>query len=431
MNGCPGGERQPARPGESATELGRLIADFHEGPQETVYLDYRGLRLTSAYQPIYGLASGRLVGQEALLRCDTEGVSPDVIFRLAERYGETLDLDDLTQILHMYNFARLGAPESWLFLNSTPRSLCDPARAAVIGAALQDFGLPAERLVIEILESEVDDVDALTRGLAPFREMGARVAVDDFGVGHSNLDRVWALAPDLVKLDRSLLPDRMLAEHGDLLLRGLVSTFHTAGMLTVMEGVETHADLAVAVATGIDFTQGYYLHVPRTGGLVADDGSKLPGLLSRLQLAATESALQQRDWLQPYLRHFARARQALESGFAFPGVASSIVRQTGAVTCVLLNGEGGLVAAWPPDSAPGAIRDQHGIRAHRGRRGYFYRALAHTRNIQISRPYRLPLHASPVVTLAASVERTNRVEVLCCDLPHLPPVGAQASGEIT
>jgi EAL domain-containing protein (putative c-di-GMP-specific phosphodiesterase class I) len=93
--------------------------------------------------------------------------------------------------------------------------------------------------VIEILEQSVKDALQLGEAVQFFRNQGYLIALDDFGAGHSNFDRVWNLQPDIVKLDRSMI---MRAGHNMRIRRMMpvmVSLLHEVGSLVLMEGVET------------------------------------------------------------------------------------------------------------------------------------------------------------------------------------------------
>ncbi len=72
---------------------------------------------------------------------------------------------------------------------------------------LQTTGIAAHKLVIEIIESEVSDHEQLKRFISHFRQLGCLIAIDDFGAGHSNFDRIWDLQPDIVQIDRRLIQD--------------------------------------------------------------------------------------------------------------------------------------------------------------------------------------------------------------------------------
>jgi EAL domain-containing protein (putative c-di-GMP-specific phosphodiesterase class I) len=95
-----------------------------------------------------------------------------------------------------------------------------------------------EHVVIEILESEIKDRAYLKTLIAHFREMGCLIAIDDFGAGHSNFDRIWELEPDIVKIDRQLISSAEKSPKVKRILKGIVALIHEAGSLVVIEGIE-------------------------------------------------------------------------------------------------------------------------------------------------------------------------------------------------
>jgi EAL domain-containing protein (putative c-di-GMP-specific phosphodiesterase class I) len=119
-----------------------------------------------------------------------------------------------------------------------------------------------ERLCVEILGEDCRDEGLLHEAVCAYREFGAMVAVDDYGVARSNLDRVVALAPDIVKVDRARLASTM----GDARIRGfipgLVGLLQQAGCKVAIDGVETAPQALAAIEAGADFLQGNYFASP-------------------------------------------------------------------------------------------------------------------------------------------------------------------------
>jgi EAL domain-containing protein (putative c-di-GMP-specific phosphodiesterase class I) len=188
---------------EMSSGFERLATQHHE------------LTLTTVFQPIFSLSHQRAVGYEALLRAHDpldRAVSPLDVFGQAARQGELLQLDRLAQALHLENFALLGAEREWLFLNVHPGVLTDPFQAAALLANLKRLGMPPRRVVLEVLEQRAEDVEQLADAVREFRAQGFLIALDDFGAGHSNIERIWQLNPDIVKLDRIMLSHA--ASHG-------------------------------------------------------------------------------------------------------------------------------------------------------------------------------------------------------------------------
>jgi len=92
-------------------------------------------------------------------------------------------------------------------------------------------GIAPHRVVIEILESEINDQAYLKDLIKHFRNMGCLIAIDDFGAGHSNFDRIWELEPDIVKIDRSLIKRAAINSKVKRILSGMESLIHEAGSL--------------------------------------------------------------------------------------------------------------------------------------------------------------------------------------------------------
>lgn len=167
------------------------------------------LRLGSAFQPILSLSHGRVVGWEALLRAermaDGRPLPPAELFASLRTPAQRADLDLRGLQAHLQHFAQTpaAAPGQWLFVNLDPASLqrgVGPILKAIAASAL-----PPERLVIEVLESPMGLDGAVREGVQALREAGCLIALDDFGAGHSNFERVFELRPHIVKLDRHVL----------------------------------------------------------------------------------------------------------------------------------------------------------------------------------------------------------------------------------
>lgn len=224
--------------------------------------------LTTHFQPIVSLRTGRCWGTEALARATHETlgtpVSPIDLFADAEARGLLLELD---------RFCRRGAVERFvasavhhevlLSLNWDTRTLrrfdADPDQLARLA---DRHGLPRGNIVIEVLERSVDDLDALVRFAHKRRREGFLVAVDDFGTGHSSAERLVRLEPDIVKIDRSLVHGVALSHPRREACRSIAELARSIGAIVVAEGVEEEVDLVELAMLGIDLFQGYLLARP-------------------------------------------------------------------------------------------------------------------------------------------------------------------------
>lgn len=203
------------------------------------------------FQPVLDL-QGNVVGSEALARFQLEPVrGPDQWFSDAASVGLTVELELATA---RQALAALPSLPGWLSLNFSATTLCTPA----FRVALADIDV--SRLVLEVSEhEEIADYDALTRALAPLRERGVRVAVDDAGAGYASLRHVVRLEPEVLKLDISLVHGIDSAPNQLALATALTTFAHEIGSTVIAEGVETAEELATLSEVGVGLVQGWYL----------------------------------------------------------------------------------------------------------------------------------------------------------------------------
>lgn len=229
---------------------------------------FREFILDSAFQPIYEVHSGELFAFEALLRAEnTQGqsFSPEAILQIPETKREIVFLDRLCRTVHVFNYLNQATHELPLFLNLDPRHVLAVAHHGLIFEdILRQTGLPAQQVVIELLETASEDFSSLKQAVQNFRNRGFQIAIDDFGRGHANFDRLWDLEPDFVKFDRLLLTsatqDPRLAE----VLPKLVDVTKARGTRVLFEGIETEQELALAQTSGGDLLQGFLLGHPHS-----------------------------------------------------------------------------------------------------------------------------------------------------------------------
>lgn len=229
---------------------------------------FAGLTLDSAFQPITDARSGQVSGHEALLRAtaaDGSPLAPEAVFVLPTDGEEIVFLDRLARTVHALNYLlQTKSSGGDLYLNIHPRHLLAISgdHGLVFEAILKRLGLTPERVVLEILESAIDDSGRIKEAVANYRSRGYRIAIDDFGRHHSNFDRLWQLEPDVVKLDRSLIVEAGTNPKARRVLPRLVEIVHDLEARVVFEGIETADQLAIAIDAGSDQLQGYYLARP-------------------------------------------------------------------------------------------------------------------------------------------------------------------------
>ncbi|MBI1173740.1 MAG: EAL domain-containing protein [Sideroxydans sp.] len=234
---------------------------------------FEDVTISSVFQPIYSLASCKMVGVEGLMRCAGKQGGPVSPMELLGRPGrseaENVFLDRLCRYLHLHNQVAHVPDAHRLFLNVSARTvIAGKGYGSYFAELLKLFDFPAHRVVIEILEDSIFDENLLSRAVDYYRKLGCIIAIDDFGTGNSNLNRVWKIRPEIVKFDRSLVKHaaNIQTRHA---LAGLVELLQESGCMVLMEGVETEAEAVIAVQSGVDMVQGYYFARPTLAALPA------------------------------------------------------------------------------------------------------------------------------------------------------------------
>ncbi len=232
-----------------------------EGKQSARYALSRlieGEGLNMVTQPIVDLRSRSVHAYEALARFAQGGPeSPLHWFSLAEEFGERDELERACLREALELFARRPAG-MLLSVNLSAPVLLDRRTLRMLEQPLDLTGL-----IIEVTEEVLVQSDAqLQIAIAPLRERGACLAVDDMGAGYSGLRQITAVHPSYLKLDRSLVSGIDLDDDRAALVKALVGYAEHVGSLLVAEGIETAAELSKLVELGVPLAQGFYLGRP-------------------------------------------------------------------------------------------------------------------------------------------------------------------------
>jgi diguanylate cyclase (GGDEF)-like protein len=224
------------------------------------------------YQPIVTLATGGFDAVEALVRWSPapgEFIGPDRFIPAAEDSGLIVALGEWVLRQACRDAARWHRLHGTaVTVNVSPRQLMEPDYAVTVSRALRDSGLPPTALILEITEGMLVGAanrdDRTITHLSTLRREGVRVAVDDFGTGYSSLAYLRDLPIDILKIDRSFLPDGEpgAADRQVSFVRTIVDLAHNLGLAAVAEGVETPAQLAMLRELGCDKGQGFHFGRP-------------------------------------------------------------------------------------------------------------------------------------------------------------------------
>jgi diguanylate cyclase (GGDEF)-like protein len=223
-----------------------------------------------AFQPIMKLATGRLVGFEALARWQRPDgpCPPDRFIPVAEENGLIVPLGEsiLAQSLDQLSLWRRATPlDIGVNVNVSVRQLQDPRFVRHVLRALKERDLPTTVLRLEVTESTLVGKDVTAnQSLSDLEAAGISVSVDDFGTGYSSLSYLSRLRVHEVKIDRSFISGITTRPHDHAIVRATVAMAHAMQLGVVAEGIETPEQRDALVALGIERGQGWLFGRPMT-----------------------------------------------------------------------------------------------------------------------------------------------------------------------
>jgi EAL domain-containing protein (putative c-di-GMP-specific phosphodiesterase class I) len=236
-----------------------------------------GEHIIPYFQPIVSVKNNSIVGYEGLARgvdpASRQIIAPLDLFARAAAEGLTLPLDRLCRkkVFEMFKTIQARRPERLLSVNFEASVLDQGVQGSGnIINQVEEAGLNPQSIIIEIIESNVEEIEALEKFIATYREYGFLIALDDVGAGHSNLNRIPLLKPDILKIDRYLVQDISENFYKQEVFKCLVGLARKIGALIVAEGIETDREAGVALEMGVDMAQGYYFAQPQRHDLISD-----------------------------------------------------------------------------------------------------------------------------------------------------------------
>lgn len=423
--------RDPGGPDVAFADFEGIAGRTHEEGNR-VWGRFRGFRLTSAFQPIFSFAHPRPVGYEALARIHNplgQPHSPATLFDRSKGDAQGLLLLDRTcRAVHVRNFmAAVPPPSCWLFLNINPQIIREgPWYSTFFPRLIEAYGISPQRIVIEVVETEIADEAALAEAAAFYRELGCLVAIDDFGTGFSNINRIWRVQPDIVKLDRELVAQAPRDPALRRWLPRLVSLLHEVGCLVVAEGVETENEALAVMEADVDLFQGYFFGLPVDG--IGTAATRPPlGLYDILRQKWAGRGDDSGHLVRLFTDLFAEAHAAFAAGAPLDAACARLLEKRSVQRCFLLGDDGAQAgpnlvcrSAYYGEDDPRfePLRDPTG--ASWFQRPYFRRAVAEPGTVQVSRPYLSLTGARMCMTLSVALDAGRRTRVLCCDLDWPP-----------
>jgi diguanylate cyclase (GGDEF)-like protein len=226
-------------------------------------------QFTLEYQPIVEVATGKLVGVEALLRWHhpVRGVlMPDVILPSAERTGLMVPIGEWVLRQACRDLAQWNGAAPMpraVAVNVSAQQMMDPAFAHTVTRVLAETGADPAALSLEVTEGLfLGDTARALAVMKQIKVLGVRLSLDDFGIGYSSLGYLRHFPVDIVKIDRSFTADLTTDEATRSIVRAVIDLSQVLDLTVVAEGVETLAELDQLAALGVDQAQGYLFGRP-------------------------------------------------------------------------------------------------------------------------------------------------------------------------
>lgn len=221
------------------------------------------------YQPFIDLASGRIVGAEALLRWKTEEgnfVPPDRFIPLAEQSGLMVALGNWVMHSALQFLAHLhaqGVRDFRMAINVSHAQFREPDFIDSLMLAISNYDIDPSSVEIELTESvAIDNVELIEQKLAALRQAGVAVAIDDFGTGYSSLNILRRLDIERLKIDRAFVSGEQCAAEDHGIARMVLQLASQLGLRTIAEGIETEEQRQKLAALGCHEGQGYLFARP-------------------------------------------------------------------------------------------------------------------------------------------------------------------------
>ena len=221
------------------------------------------------YQPLFELASGRIVGGEALVRWqDPEQglVAPGLFIPATEHSGLIVPLGEWVLNEACAELARwhaLGCPQLSMAVNISAIQFRRGDVEETVRRALEASGAPASSLELELTESIlIDGAEQVLATIRRLQSLGVRLAIDDFGTGYSSLAYLKRFAVDKLKIDQSFVRDIVTDQDDAAIVRAVIQMARSLNLHVLAEGVESEAVAAELRAMNCDLVQGYHFGRP-------------------------------------------------------------------------------------------------------------------------------------------------------------------------
>ncbi len=228
------------------------------------------------YQPTKNLATGCMVGVEALLRwnnAELGPVSPGRFIPIAEQAGHINEIGRWVfaeACRQMQAWVDAGTAPGYASVNVSVLQLYDPSFVESVAALFEEYPGASGKIAVEITETAMmDDFELSKRVLGELKALGIAIFVDDFGTGYSSLSYLRRLPVDTLKIDLAFVSELGSSDEALSVIKAILALGQSLGLSTVAEGIETAEQEAILAGIGCDVGQGYFFGRPLPPGEAA------------------------------------------------------------------------------------------------------------------------------------------------------------------
>lgn len=229
------------------------------------------------YQPQVEIATGKIIGLEALLRWQdpVKGmIPPEDFISLAEKSGLIIPIGEWvlrTACRQAINWQQAGLTPVKVSVNISGRQFSQPNLVNIVQQILSETALPPRYLELEITENSlIDKMDDVYSNLAGLKKLGVSIAVDDFGTGYSSLSYLKRLPIDTLKIDKSFIDDMAIHSNDGAIVKAIIDLAISMDLNTIAEGVESDSQLSLLQRQGCNHIQGYLFSKPLAVDEISD-----------------------------------------------------------------------------------------------------------------------------------------------------------------
>lgn len=229
-----------------------------------------------AFQPIVDTQTGKAFAYEALVRGPEGAGAWEILSQVTDENRYAFDQACRVKALETAVSAGLMADDAKLSINFLPNAVYSPLACIQLTlATAQAISLPIDRLIFEFTENEhMGSPDHVASIIDTYKQIGFKVAIDDFGAGHSGLGMFARFVPDEVKLDMELVRGIDSDRRRQIIVGGIVRMCEALDTLVIAEGIETREEAAALCDLGVRYHQGYWYARPALARLPEIGGDR-------------------------------------------------------------------------------------------------------------------------------------------------------------